>query len=144
MLVVHERFLHDLQASAAPPQVAAPDTVLLAEMPKAIVDLDSMISAARSGDKGALVQATTIYVDEMETHITDALAEPFERFAIESTDLELSTPNVGMVASRLVDRVWRARQPASKQRQRWPHLRRAYGSRYYCLSRAFELAQGDD
>jgi hypothetical protein len=72
-LVVQRRFLADLQATPAPAQFAAADQVLLSEVPKAIADLEGMISAARSGDKGALVQATATYVDEMEPHITDAL-----------------------------------------------------------------------
>lgn len=72
-LIVQRTFLHYLQTTAPPPQFQAPDQVLLREIPKAINDLEGMVSAAQSGSKDAVVQATSIYVAEMEPGITDAL-----------------------------------------------------------------------
>lgn len=72
-LVVQKKFIHDLETMPVPPQFAAPDKVLVAEVPKAIADLEAMITAAQTGNKDALVQATSVYVSEMEPNITDAL-----------------------------------------------------------------------
>lgn len=72
-LVVQQTFLHNLQTTTPPAQFETPYQVLLSEVPKAIADLQAMISAARSGNKSAVVEATSTYVAEMEPHITDAL-----------------------------------------------------------------------
>ena len=72
-LVVQKKFIHDLETTPAPPQFAAPDNVLIAEVPKAIVDLEAMITAAQTGNKDAVVQATSVYVSEMQPRITEAL-----------------------------------------------------------------------
>jgi len=72
-LVVQKKFIHDLETRPVPPQFAAPDKVLIAELPKAVVDLEAMITAAQKGNQDALVQATSVYVSEMVPEITDAL-----------------------------------------------------------------------
>jgi hypothetical protein len=72
-LIVQKKFIHDLESTPVPPGFAAPEKVLIAEVPKAIVDLEAMITAAQTGNKDALVQATSVYVSEMEPNITDAL-----------------------------------------------------------------------
>jgi hypothetical protein len=72
-LVVQKKFIHDLDTTPVPPQFAAPDKVLIAEVPKAIVDLEAMITAAQTGNKDAVVEATAVYVSEMQPNITNAL-----------------------------------------------------------------------
>ena len=56
-----------------PTKFVAANNVLVAQVPQAIIDLGAMISAAQAGNKDALVQATSVYVAEMEPTITNAL-----------------------------------------------------------------------
>ena len=72
-LVVQRTFLQYLQTTTPPPQFKAPDQALLMEIPKAINDLEAMVSAAQSGNKDAVAQATSVYVAEMEPGVTEAL-----------------------------------------------------------------------
>ncbi len=73
IVVVHEQFLSDLGATPAPVKFASDDQVFRNQLPKAIADVKSMISASSSGSKEAVVQATTSYVHDMIPAVTDAL-----------------------------------------------------------------------
>jgi hypothetical protein len=59
ILAVHQKFLRD--------------RTLRNQLPKAIADVEGMISAAGTGSKDAVLQATQVYVDDMIPTVTDAL-----------------------------------------------------------------------
>ena len=73
MVAVHEKFLGDLNATPAPPKFAAADQALRSQLPKAIVDIQAMISASATGDKLAVVDEPPAYVSAMMPIVTDAL-----------------------------------------------------------------------
>jgi hypothetical protein len=73
ILLVHQKFLSDLDTTPPPPNFAADDQAFRSQLPKAIADVKAMISAAESGDKQAVIQATTAYVNDMIPTVTGAL-----------------------------------------------------------------------
>ena len=73
ILTVHEKFLRDLDTTPPPPTFFADDQVFRSQLPKAIAQVKVMISAAESGDKQAMIQATTGYVDDMIPTVTNSL-----------------------------------------------------------------------
>jgi len=72
-LAVQQKFLSDLQAIQAPPQFMQPNAVLLQNLPMAIAGLKAMIAAGASGDKTAVVEATTTYLGLVRATIEGAL-----------------------------------------------------------------------
>jgi hypothetical protein len=73
ILAVHRKFLSDLDRTPPPPKFAADDRALRSQLPKAIADVQAMISAADTGSKEAVMQATTTYVNDMIPVVTSAL-----------------------------------------------------------------------
>ena len=73
MLAVHQKFLRDLDSTPPPSKFAADDRAFRAQLPKAIADVEAMISAADTGSKDAVMQATTTYVNDMIPVVTGAL-----------------------------------------------------------------------
>jgi hypothetical protein len=73
ILAVHQTFLSDLDSTPPPPKFAADDRTFRSQLPKAIADVKGMISAAETGSKDAVLQATQVYVDDMIPTVTDAL-----------------------------------------------------------------------
>lgn len=72
-LVVHEKFLVDLDATPAPAKFAADDRAIRGGLPKAIADLKSLIAVASTDDKAAVREATLLYVNDMMPAVTSAL-----------------------------------------------------------------------
>lgn len=75
MLPVMEKFLADLGVTPPPPRFAADDQAFRSQLPKAIADLKALVSVAKTGNKGAVLQATATYVDAMIPTVTKALDE---------------------------------------------------------------------
>jgi hypothetical protein len=73
ILVVNQKFLSDLDITPPPPTFATDDQIFRGQLPKAIAQVKVMISAAESGDKQAVIQATTAYVDDMIPPVTSSL-----------------------------------------------------------------------
>ena len=73
MLAVHQKFLSDLDTTPPPPKFAADDRAFRSQLPKAIDDMKTIISAADTGSKEAVFQATSAYVDDMIPIVTNAL-----------------------------------------------------------------------
>jgi hypothetical protein len=73
MLPVMQKFLGDLDATPPPPRFAADDQAFRSQFPKAIADLKALVSAAKTANKGAVLQATATYVDVMIPVVTQAL-----------------------------------------------------------------------
>lgn len=72
-LPVQQRFLSALMATTPPSQFAAEDQVFKTQLPKAIVDLKTLISITAGGNKGAVLQGATVYVGDLIPSVTDAL-----------------------------------------------------------------------
>jgi hypothetical protein len=72
-LAVQQKFLTDLQATQAPRQFTQPNAILLQNVPLAIDGLKAMIAASSSGDRAAVVEATTTYIGVMRATIEGAL-----------------------------------------------------------------------
>src|ERR1700674_1493937 len=53
ILAVHQKFLSDLDSTPPPPRFAADDRAFRNQLPKAIADVEGMISAAGSGSQDA-------------------------------------------------------------------------------------------
>jgi hypothetical protein len=73
MLAVHEKFLSDLNSTPAPQKFAADDQVFRSQLPQAIAFMNTMISAAATGSKQSVFDATALYVQAMVPKVTDAL-----------------------------------------------------------------------
>src|ERR1700687_3974364 len=73
VLAGHENFRRDLESTPAPAKFAADGRLFRSELPKAIADLEAMISAASTGSKEAVAQATLAYVQDMMPTVTGAL-----------------------------------------------------------------------
>jgi hypothetical protein len=72
-LDVHQKFLVDLEATPAPAKFASDDGAIRAGLPKAVVDLKSLIVVASTNDKAAVRQATIVYINDMIPTVTSAL-----------------------------------------------------------------------
>jgi hypothetical protein len=73
LLAVHQKFLSALATTPAPPRFAADDQVFRAQMPRTISDLNALIAASRGGRPNAVLQAATVYNNDMFPSVTDAL-----------------------------------------------------------------------
>ena len=73
ILAVQKKFLGDLDTTPPPAKFAAEQQTFRSQIPKAIADVNAMTSAADSGSKDAVLQATTVYVNDMIPTVTDAL-----------------------------------------------------------------------
>jgi hypothetical protein len=65
MLAAQEKFLSDLAVTPPPPKFAADDRVFHTQLPKAIVDLKAMISAADAGNQQGILDASNAFLDDM-------------------------------------------------------------------------------
>jgi hypothetical protein len=65
MLVVQEKFLSDLDLTPPPAKFAADDRVFRAQLPKTVVDLKAMISAADAGNPQGVLDASSAFLDDM-------------------------------------------------------------------------------
>jgi hypothetical protein len=65
MLAVQEKFLRDLDLTPPPPKFAADDRVFRAQLPKSVVDLKAMISAADAGNPQGILDASNAFLDDM-------------------------------------------------------------------------------
>jgi hypothetical protein len=73
ILANQQRFLSDLDITPAPAKFAADDEVFRTQIPKAIADLKSLISVAATGSKDVVMQAASLYADDMNPSVTGAL-----------------------------------------------------------------------
>lgn len=73
ILIVHQKLLSDLDTTPPPSTFVTDDQIFRGQLPKAIAQVKVMISAAESGDKQAIIQATTAYVDDMIPVVTSSL-----------------------------------------------------------------------
>lgn len=73
ILAAHESFFSNLESTPAPPKFAADDQVLRTQLPKAIADVKAMIAAAAAGNREAVIQFMTAYVNDMVPRVLDAL-----------------------------------------------------------------------
>jgi hypothetical protein len=73
ILVVHQKFLSDLDRTPPPPTFVTDDQVFRVQLPKAIAQVKVMVSVAESGDKQAIIEATTAYVADMIPAVTSSL-----------------------------------------------------------------------
>jgi hypothetical protein len=65
MLKVQEKFLSDLDLTPPPPKFAADDRVFRAQLPKSVVDLKAMISAADASNPQGILDASNAFLDDM-------------------------------------------------------------------------------
>jgi hypothetical protein len=72
-VAAQQRFLSELDSTPAPTRFAADDRAFRTQIPKTIADLKAMITAADTGSKEAVVQATTIFVNDMIPTVTGAM-----------------------------------------------------------------------
>jgi hypothetical protein len=73
LVAVQQRFLDDLSTTVAPKKFAADDAIFRSEVPRAIAGLQAIISAASTGNKQSVVEATNAYIDVMIPKVTTAL-----------------------------------------------------------------------
>ncbi len=73
LLAAQQKFLSGLDNTPAPPKFAADDQAFRSQIPKTIADLGAMISAADTGSKDAVLQATTTYLNDMIPTVTGAM-----------------------------------------------------------------------
>jgi hypothetical protein len=79
MLAVQEKFLSDLDVTPPPARFAADDQVFRVQLPKTVVDLKAMISAADAGSRQGILDASNAFLDDMGlvlaalTHINPAV-----------------------------------------------------------------------
>jgi len=72
-VAAQQKFLNGLDSTPAPPKFAAADHVFRTQIPKTIADLKAMISAADTGSKDAVVQATTVFLSDMIPTVARAM-----------------------------------------------------------------------
>ena len=73
LLAVHQNFLKGLESTPAPARFAPDDQAFRTQLPRTIADLNVLISAAKTGNKGDVLQAATAYNNDMYPIVTDAL-----------------------------------------------------------------------
>lgn len=73
LLGVHQNFLKGLDSTPAPANLAADDQAFRTQLPRTIADLNVLISAAKTVNKGDVLQAATAYNNDMYPIVTDAL-----------------------------------------------------------------------
>jgi hypothetical protein len=72
-VAAQQKFLSELDNTPAPPNFAADDHAFRTQIPKTIADLKAMISAADTGSKDAVVQATTVFLNDLIPIVTGAM-----------------------------------------------------------------------
>jgi hypothetical protein len=72
-VAAQQKFLSELDSTPAPTKFAADDHAFRTQIPKTIADLKAMISAADTGSKDAVVQATTVFLNDMIPTVTGAM-----------------------------------------------------------------------
>jgi hypothetical protein len=73
LLAAEQKFLSDLDSTPAPPKFAPDDQAFRSQLPKTIADLKALISAADTGSKDAVLQATTRFLSDMIPTVTAAM-----------------------------------------------------------------------
>jgi hypothetical protein len=73
LLAAQQKFLSGLDSTPAPAEFAADDQVFRSQIPRTIADLRALISAADTGSKDAVLQATTKYLQDMVPTVTGAM-----------------------------------------------------------------------
>src|SRR4029077_572782 len=73
LLAVQQKFLSALYGTPAPPRFAADDQAFRSQIPKTIADLRALISAADTGSRDAVLEATTTYLHDMIPTVTGAM-----------------------------------------------------------------------
>jgi hypothetical protein len=73
LLAVHQKFLSDLAITPAPPQFASDDKVFRTQLPETISHLKALVVATEGGSPNAVLQAATLYNNDMFPAVTDAL-----------------------------------------------------------------------
>jgi hypothetical protein len=73
ILAVQQKFLNDLDTTPPPTKFAADDRAVRGQLPHAIADVKAIISAADTGSKDAVLQASIVYIDDMIPIVTSAL-----------------------------------------------------------------------
>jgi hypothetical protein len=73
ILQAHESFLSDLDSTPAPAKFAADDQVIRTQLATAIADVKAMMAAAADGNREAVIQYMTAYVNDMVPRVLDAL-----------------------------------------------------------------------
>lgn len=73
LIAAQQKFLSALESTPAPPEFAADDKAFRSQISKTIADLKAMISAADTGSKDAVLQATTTYINDMIPTVTGAM-----------------------------------------------------------------------
>jgi hypothetical protein len=72
-VAAQQKFLSGLDSTPAPPKFAADDHAFRTQIPKTIADLKAMIFAADTGSKDAVVQATTVFLNDMIPTVARAM-----------------------------------------------------------------------
>jgi hypothetical protein len=73
LLAVHQNFVTELDSTPAPTNFAADDRAIRTQLPKTIADLNVLISAAKTGNKGDVLQSASVYNNDMYPIVTGAL-----------------------------------------------------------------------
>jgi hypothetical protein len=73
LLTAQQKFLSALDSTPTPSEFAADDQAFRSQLPKTIADLKALISAADTGNKDAVLQATTKYLSDMIPTVTGAM-----------------------------------------------------------------------
>ncbi len=73
LLAAQQKFLNALDSNPAPPKFAADDQVFRSQLPKTIADLKALITAADTGSKDAVLQATTRFLSDMIPTVAGAM-----------------------------------------------------------------------
>jgi hypothetical protein len=73
ILANQQKFLSDLDSTPPPPKFAADDHVFRTQIPKAIADLEALISVSGAGSKQAVLDDATAYNNDVFPIVTDAL-----------------------------------------------------------------------
>lgn len=73
ILAAHRSFLTNLDSTPAPAKFAADDQVLRTQLAKVITDLNAMLAACAGGNREAVIQYMTAYVNDMVPRVLAAL-----------------------------------------------------------------------
>jgi hypothetical protein len=65
MLAVQEKFLSDLDLTPPPVKFVGDDRVFRTQLPKTVIDLKAMISAADAGSQQGILDASNSFLDDM-------------------------------------------------------------------------------
>jgi hypothetical protein len=73
ILANQQKFLSDLDSTPPPPKFAADDQAFRTQIPKAIADLEALISVSGTGSKQAVLDDANAYNNDIFPIVTDAL-----------------------------------------------------------------------